>query len=218
MSAKEPVAQSAFAKWTIRLMAAIGVLGCLAIIAIVVMISGNVRRHEPTAVVQAGATKQVFEIGSVEKVPGTSLMKIAIFATNGQRYGGSASYDSEKGDLRNVLLLDTVTGKSRRLLPNNNRRIEAFDFLSEDREDAPACCYYLSVDRADNTLHEEVILGVLATGQQATVLPEVDGFDSVSMPDKDHVALIVRDRQRLSIHFVDLATLKVTATHPIAIN
>ncbi|MBX9814590.1 MAG: hypothetical protein A4S12_07465 [Proteobacteria bacterium SG_bin5] len=223
MSAEKTVAHGAFARWTIYAMAAIGVLGCLGVIAIVSMIYGSIRRSEPPAVVRAGETAPAFEIDQVERVPGTSLIKIEIFATDGRRSGGGASLTSgglgyRSEDRRNILLLDTSTGKSRRLLPDNRRNVAAFGLLPEDRDNTAPCCYYLLVNGENAVRRQEVILGVLASGDQATVLPAVDGVDSISMPDKDHVALVVRDRQRLFFHFVDVVTLKRTASHAIAIN
>jgi hypothetical protein len=234
MSAEAPAAANrAFAKWTIRLLAMVGVLGCLALIAIAVMLS-TVRfgRHEPAAV-QAAATKQVFTIGSVEKVPHSNLITIDVRATeNGSDSYASGSLRGRDDDRRNILLLDTGTGQSRRILPDNSRRIDDFRLLPRGRDSddmlpgasldetdkAPPCCYYLTLDRADGSGLKDVMLGVIAPEKQAVVLRGVDGIDAISMPDRGHVAMIVRQQRRLSYRVVDLADFRIAASHPIAID
>ena len=215
------------------MLAIVGVLGCLAVITIVVMLSTiSFGRHEP-ATVQAAATKQVFAIGNIGKVQHSNLITIEVRATEeGSDSYASGSLRGRNDDLRNILLLDTSTGQSRRLLPDNSRRIGDFRLLPNDPDHddvlpdmgadktgkAPPCCYYLVLDRADNSGLKDVILGVIGTGKQAMALQAVDGVDSISMPDNTHVALIVRQQRRLSYRVIDLADFKVTANHPIAID
>ncbi|MDB5708828.1 MAG: hypothetical protein JWL96_898 [Sphingomonas bacterium] len=229
-------ANSQFAKWTIRLLAVVGILGCLAVITIAVILSTVSFGHHEPATVQAAATKQVFTIGNIGKVPHTNLITIEVRATEA---GGDAYADGSlrgrNDDLRNILMLDTGSGQSRRLLPDNGRRIDDFRLLPndanhDDLDDVigtmgpgkpgkmPSCCYYLLLDRPDASGLKDVMLGVIATGKQAMVLQGVEGVDSISMPDIGHVAVIVRQQRKLSYRIIDLADFKVTANHPIAID
>lgn len=229
-------ADSRLAKWTIRLLAVVGVLGCLAVIAIAAMLSTVSFGHRQPATVQAAATKQVFAIGNVGKVPHTNLITIEVRATEaGSDAYASGSLRGRNDDLRNILLLDTGSGQSRRLLADNSRRIDDFRLLPndsghDDMDDVigamgpgkpgelPSCCYYLLLDRAGVGDLKDVVLGVIANGKQAVVLQGIDGVDSISMPDATHVALIVRQQRRLSYRVIDLADFRITANHPIAID
>jgi hypothetical protein len=228
-----PAAQGSFGTWTIRALALIGLLGCLALVALVVMVAGvSMQRREP-ARVETGDTHQIFSVGNVDAIPRTSLVRMDVRADR----GSDDPYSSGgREDRRNIILLDTATGTSRRLRPNNNRRIADFGLLPGDERStefevmadsaapgdankakAKPVWYYMLLDRADDT-GIDLVLGSLASTQQATVLTAIDGVDSRWMLDATHLALIVREKRKLSYRVIDLTSFKVTSARAIAID
>ncbi len=225
-----PPVPGAFGTWTVRLLALIGVLGCLAVIAIALVMFGlsGIGAGAP-AKVEAAATHEVFAVNNVGAVHGTNLIRMDVEASSDQR--GSVSR-GDSGDRRNVVLLDIVTGASRRVLPDNNRRIADFRFLDRgtddpavvDRDDGEGAkgtaspWYMVRIDQPGDTGLEDVMIGSIATGKQAVVLTGIDGVDSAWLADAGHIALILRDHRKLSYRLIDTASFKVSASHLIAID
>jgi len=222
-----PAASGIFARWTIRGLAVIGVLGCLAFIAsvaIVFDVSGP--RYAP-AKVEAADTHEVFTVDDVKPVQGTRLIRMDVQAAE-ERGGGSLSGRGSNGDQRNLVLLDTVTGTSRRVLPDNRRRISEYGFLpgehggrddvaQEDTTAKAVTSYYLVIAQPGDTGLADLMVGSIS-GRQAVVLTGIDGVDSVWMPDAAHIAAIVRDKRKLYYRIIDMSSFTVTASHPIAID
>jgi len=226
-----PPAPGAFGTWTVRFLALIGVLGCLALIVIAIgigVLSGP--RNDP-AKVETSDSKETFTIDNVAAVPGTRLIRMEVEASGGTR--GSLS-GPRGGDRRNIVLLDSVTGASRRILPDNKRHIDEFRFLPGGADDhllaetglderdsgkAPTALWYLlMIDQPGDAGLKDLVVGSIATGKQVVVLTGIDGIDSAWLADAGHIALILRDHRKLSYRLIDTASFKVSASHPIAID
>lgn len=225
---------SGFSKWTIRIMAAVGVLGCLALIAIALMAFGITRgggRYQP-AKVEAGDAREVFTVGNVGAIPGTNLIRLDVWAA---RSRGSSYSGGSRDDQRNVILFNSSTGESRRILPDNKRRIDESWLLPSDRNRSPAdqlealadgaadatippAWYVLLVDQPGENGLDDLLVGSIATGNQAYVMTGIDGVDSIWTPDATHIAAIVRDKRKLFYRVIDMTTLKVSTSRPIAID
>ena len=227
-----PAGSGMFATWTIRGLAVIGLLGCLAFVAIIVIIM-LVQMEGPRrapATVEASATHEVFTVENINPVPHTDLMSMEVHPADEQSGGSGYSLRGSGTDRRNIVLLNRVTGASRRILPNNHRHIDEYGFLpgnhgnrdeateGEARAKAAATSYYLVIDQPGETHLADLMVGSIAGERQAVVLTGIDGVDSVWMPDAGHVAVIVRDKHRLFYRIIDMSNFKVTASHPIAID
>jgi hypothetical protein len=233
MSAETP-ARPSRAHWIVWLFASVGLAGVLAFIFLVAMVSGPYADLQPAKV--AGKTPdETYTVGRVQPVPGTDLLQMEI-ATS-RTVGGS--YASREGDVRNILLLDRRTGASRRILPDNRRRISQSRFLpaqselgeaagdrdvlagepemADDRRH-PAAYYLLLVDQPGKREIEDVLVGRLADSRQGFVMTGIDGIDSVWMDGPTRLGLIVRERLRLYYRIVDIPSLKVVENRPIVID
>lgn len=226
-----PAGSGIFAKWTIRSFAALGLLGCLAFVAIMVIImlvEMNSPRRAPAAV-EAAATHEVFTVENINPVPHTDLISMEVHPSDEQSGASGYSVRGSGTDRRNIVLLNTVTGASRRILPDNHRHIDEYGFLPGDhgnRDEVtvgdpaskPATSYYLVIAQPGDTHLVDLMVGSIAGERQALVLNGIDGVDSVWMPDAGHVAIIVRDKRRLFYRMIDMSNFKVTASHSIAID
>ena len=223
-----PAGSGIFARWTIRGLAVIGLLGCLALIAILIMLSGITRPVYAPAKVEAAGTHEVFTVSNIHPVPHTDLVSMDVQASE-DRGSGSLSGRGSGSDQRNIVLLDTVTGASRRILADNRRRISEYGFLpgdhggrgdvtNEDTTTKAVTSYYLVIDQPGDAGLIDLMVGSLASGRQAVVLTGIDGVDSVWMPDAGHIAVIVRDKRRLFYRTIDMNNFKVATSHPIAID
>jgi hypothetical protein len=218
--------------WLVWIFAGVGLLGIIAIIALVAMISNLGRGYEPPKV--AGAKPEtVFTLGSVSELAGTNLIRIDINAQDSSR--GSGSYSGVRDDTRNILLLDKTTGTSRKLLPDNGRRIEQSHFLpakaglvasgddpllgGSDSSDRPPPAYYvLILTQGEREGARDILAGTLAGGRQAYVMRGVDGVDSIWMQNPTQIGFVVRERLGLYYRIVDIPTLKVVASRRVAID
>jgi hypothetical protein len=219
--------------WLIWVFAAIGVLGIIGILALVAMVYDFSRPYQPPKV--AGRTaEESFVVRSVGALPGTDLlqMEVGIIAPSGSYSGGGS-------DVRNILLLDRKTGASRRLLPDNSRRIRQSRFLparaepgasapdelssidggrAEGEDRLPPAYYLLEVARERDRGVEDVLVGRLGDGRQAIVMTGIDGIDLSWMDSPTRLGLIVREKLRLYYRIVDIPSLKVVENRPIAID
>jgi hypothetical protein len=227
-----PAGSGMFATWTIRGLAVIGLLGCLAFVAIIVIImlfQMEGPRRAP-ATVEATGTHEVFTVENINPVPHTDLMSMEVHPSDERADGSGYSVRGSSSDQRNIVLLNTVTGASRRILPDNHRHIDEYGFLpgkhgnrdeatgGDAEAKAAVTSYYLVIDQPGEAHLADLMVGSIAGERQAVVLTGIDGVDSVWMPDAGHVAVIVRDKHRLFYRIIDMSNFKVTASHPIAID
>lgn len=226
-------AASRKARWLVWAFAALGVMTALAMIWLVVMLSGTGFRREP-AVVKADKPGETYAVGSVEALAGTNLIAIEIESVDVERgYGSIKSGMGE--DVRNVLLLDRNTGDSRRLLPDNRQQIASIFYLpaeaqtgnEDDRVAATGSgtkrilppAYYLiqlSVKRGEkNSI--SLLVGPLAGDQPTTVMEGLDGVERRWMLDSRRLALIVREGSQLYFRVIDMIDHKVLQSRKIEI-
>jgi hypothetical protein len=222
-------------------LALIGLLAILAFVAIAVGLSGSYEPPRPAQVAGA-APETVFTVGNVQELEGGNLIRMDITASGG-RDMGSGPYSGGSGDeVRNILLLDRASGTSRKLLPDNERRIAASHFLAaetdlavgrsrdpaivaeigiedEEREEteAPAAYYALEVEQPGNSDRIDLLVGILSDGSQAYVMRGLDGIDSVWMHSPTQIGLIVRERLQLYYRIVDIPSMKILVSKRIDI-
>ena len=227
-----PAGSDIFARWTIRGLAAIGLLGCLAFVAIIaiIMIFEMEGPRRPPATVEGAGTHEVFTVENINPVPHTDLISMEVHPADERADGSGYSVRGSSSDRRNIVLLNTVTGASRRILPDNRRHVDEYGFLPRDhgnrdeatggeaKAKAAVTSYYLVIDQPGETHLADLMLGSIAGERQAVVLTGIDGVDSVWMPDAGHVAVIVRDKHRLFYRIIDMSNFKITASHAIAID
>jgi hypothetical protein len=226
--------------WLVWLFAAVGLIGLLCVIALTAMVMGFDRPRE-TATVAAEKKETVFTVGTPEDLPGTSLMHLVISAGSGGR-GGSSPYSRGGDDQRNVLLIDKLTGASRRILPDNESHILSSRFLpakaqvpdsarndSGDSDTAlmgeatpsktlPAAYYLLVLEQGKGSDRQQVLVGTLAGGRQAIVMQGLDGVDTVWMQSPTQIGLLVRERLGLYYRIVDIPSLKAVQSRRIVID
>jgi hypothetical protein len=227
-----PAGAGIFARWTVRGLAVIGLLGCVAFIAVAaVLFDLSGPRYAP-AKVETADTHEVFTVSNINPLRGTDLISMDVKASEG-RGNGSLSGGRSGSDQRNIVLLNTTTGASRRVLQDNHRQISEFGFLPGDRSNRDdvaeamaegnattkaVTSYYLVIAQPGDAGLADLMVGSVASEKQAVVLTGIDGVDSVWMPDATHIAVIVRDRRKLFYRIIDMSNFKVTASHPIAID
>jgi hypothetical protein len=213
-------------------LAAVGLLALVAFIGIMVLTSSFGGPAEEAKVAGRAKEKTVFEIGAPQRIPGTNLVRMDVNVSG----GASNPYGSSGGgpDQRNIVLLDEATGASRRLLPENGRRIDQAHFLPAMRtepagsgdyalakgedEGAPPAYYALVLVRPGDSRMKDVLVGRLGDGRQRLVMEGIDGVDGIWMQSPTRLAMIVREGLRLYLRVVDVPTLKVVASHPIAVD
>jgi hypothetical protein len=230
--------KTAGVRWLLWLFAAIGLAAALAVIflAITVARMGSGRRDEP-APIEARNPQERFAVADVEAIPGTDLAQIVI-ATEASISSGGGSYSSGGGrtDERNLLLLDKATGGTRKLLPDNGRRIVArymlpavagaskgdggwYSMTGPDGKDVtPPVAYYLLRVRTDDDRSEDVLLGNIASGRQDFVLKGIDGVDRIWMQTPTRVAILMRQKRKLHYRAFEMPELKLVVARPIEID
>jgi hypothetical protein len=219
------------AKWLLWAFAALGVAAALAVIWLVVMLNSGSRHRDPP-VVAAQQPGETFEVGSVQDLPGNSLISIEIRKA-GKGYG-SGSFKGRDYDLRNVLLLDQTTGESRRLLPDNTVQIWQVSYLpaeaqSGDRDDLvtnasgerrqPKPAYYLIelIREKDGKRTSALLAGSVVGTEQGIVMEGLDGIERRWMIDERRLGLIVREGEALYFRVVDMVDRKVLQSRKIEI-
>jgi len=189
--------------------------------------------HAPQAKIAARDPKQSFAVAGVTALRGTNLDEIVI-ATESS-IGRSEAYSSGGGgtDERNVILLDRASGASRKLLPDNSRRILDREYLpgaagevpdetaqvvadGAKKPEPPFAYYVFSVRAADDK--QDVLVGDLATGRQAFLLTGIDGVDKVWMQSPTRVALLMRQGRKLFYRAIEIPQLKVVVARPVEID
>ena len=188
-------------------------------------------RRGAGVVVGGDAPNTQLVVRMARPLTGTNLVRIDI-GINSPDMGSFGSSYGSTNDRRNILLLDRTSGAARRLLPDNERRIETAHFLpaqanySPDSQeeaissgaDAPPPAYFvLLVARAGQRDRFDLLVGSLAGPEQAFVLREMEGLDGLWMQSPTQLGLLVRERQALFYRIVDLPTLRIVQSRRIAI-
>jgi hypothetical protein len=224
-------------RWLLWLFAAVGLAAALAVIFIAVTIAqmGGGRRSDP-APIEAKNPKERFAVADVDAIPGTGLAQIVIATETSMAPGGSYSRAGESVDERNLLLLDKATGASRKLLPNNARRIVARYMLpavaeaskgdgdwytmtdSDGKEVTPPVAYYLLRVRSGENQLEDLLLGNLGSGREDFVLKGIDGVDRIWMQTPTRLAILMRQNRKLYYRAFEVPELKLVAGRPIEID
>ena len=162
-------------------------------------------------------------------LPGTDITALLVGPGDEERGTGSYFSEPEGASVRNLLLLDTATGESRQLLPDDDRRIVQHRFLPAAAEPKrrpkaadtgstePAAYYALVTAGADDDAPVDLIVGRLDDARQATVLTGLDRVLSVWNRDETTLAALVRQDDRLSYRLIDMETLTVTSSTEVPI-
>ena len=221
--------------WIVWLFALVGVAGILAFISLVAMLGRTYGPDQPAKVAGRKA-EETFTVSGVQRLEGTGLMQLEIAASEGG--GGSYSSGGER-DVRNVLLLDRHTGASRKILPDNSRRVIHSLFLPAQADDKsqvagddlplpgesdasraarPRAYYLLRIEQKGSRDLEDILVGRIADGKQAFVMSGIDGVDATWMDSPTRLGLIVRERLGLYYRIVDMASLKVVENRPIVVD
>lgn len=226
-------------RWVLWLFAAIGLCAALAIIYLALRVAtiGGGRDREP-APIEAKNPEQRFAVADTDAIPGTGLVQVVI-ATEASISGGHDSYSyskSERPDERNLILLDKASGNSRKLLPDNSRRIVARYMLpavaeaskgdgdwftmtgSDGKEVTPPVAYYLLRVRAAQGQSEDLLLGNIASGRQDFVLKGIDGVDRIWMQTPTRVAMLLRQQRKLHYRAFEVPELKLAVARPVEID
>jgi hypothetical protein len=220
--------------WIVWLFALFGLAGVAALIFIAVVILNVGGRAPEPARIAGERPEESFSVRGAEPLAGTSLIRIDIAAAQSGSSGSSAYSGSGVDDLRNILLLDRTSGAARRLLPDNRRRIERAYFLparadfapepdaavaavSADEDAPPPAYYVLLVEQPGRRDRIDVLVGTLASGQQAYVMAGLEGVDSVWMHGPATIGFLVREQLSLHYRIVDIGALRVVETRRLAI-
>jgi hypothetical protein len=218
--------------WIVWLMAIVGLLGLLAIIFLAATIFSFEPHYAPAKV--AGETpEESFVIADASPLAGTNLIRITVAAD--RRGVGSGPYSGGGGnDGRNILLLDRASGATRRLLPDNSRRIAETWFLPaeadavpgpsgetahirDEEEAAPPAYFVLLVAQPGEERRFDLMVGTLGGSAQAYVMQGLEGVDGLWMQSPTRIGLIVRERMNLHYRIIDIPSLRVVGTRRIAI-
>jgi hypothetical protein len=214
------------------LVGALAVVGAGIVILAVVLVGGVMltRGHgnaDAPAQVEAKAAKEVFAVAAVNPLHGTNAQEIVIATDSSIRRGDAGSYSGGGApDERNVILLDKTSGVSRKLLPDNGRRIVSRDYLPAmagageegvDTQKAPLGYYVFRVRAADGA-RQDVLVGDLATGRQAYLLAGIDGIDKAWMQSPTRLALLMRQGRKLQYRAIEIPDLKVVVARPVEID
>lgn len=216
-------------RWLVWLLAALGVAAALALVLLVAMLNRQTHRPPPAEV--AAATKQeVLEIGDVDRLKGTNLIRIEIGLPQDKLSSGS--YKGSYPNLRNILLLDQTSGESRRLLPDNKTPIieawfapaaatngERYDASEGSAKDQPPAYYVLQLARGEGDKRTvAVLVGELAGYRQAIVMEGLEGIDRMWMIDGRQLGLIVREKRQLQYRVVDIPAQKMVRSQRIRLD
>ncbi|WHU02053.1 MULTISPECIES: hypothetical protein [unclassified Sphingomonas] len=200
------------------------IVGLLAIVMAVAMFYDGPRHREAPAQVEAKAANEVFAVSEVTPLRGINLTEIVIATERSIGRGGGSYSAGEPADDRNVILLDKASGASRKILPDNSRRILERQYLAgasggdaAQKKPEPPFAYYLFRVRAQAG-KEDVLVGDLATGRQAFLLTGLDGVDKIWMQSPTRVALLMRQGRKLQYRAIEIPALKVVVARPVEID
>lgn len=211
--------------WAQRTLIAIGAIGVLGAVALVMLLVGTMwwRPNFEPARVETAKPGRGYTIGDVSAITGTPLVRINV--SEGERSGGSSYYSYSAEDLRNVLVLDGASGRSWLLLPDNDHRIDRSAWFpavatgvggdqadlvetasGERRKDQPIVYFMFLVT---GTGGHDVVVGTIDGSRRQTVMRGIDGIDGSWMRDSRHLAMVVRERGKLSYRLIDMEALLV---------
>lgn len=214
--------------WIVRLFAILGIMAVIVLVLIIVAVRSLGPRHGPAEIADKTG-KVAFVVGGVTHLAGTDLIQMRISAS--REKGGYSSYYED--DTRNILLVDRQSGSSRRLLPNNDRRIDAVRFLPDEGDrvmsgvesvekgtagKTRAEYYVVVIDQAGDGRKKDVLVGTLAARKQATVMQSIDGIDEMWMQTPKRIGMVVRDRSSLYYRVVDVPALKLVSSARIPVD
>ena len=138
--------------------------------------------------------------------------------------------------MRNILLVDSQTGASRRLLPDNAHRVAESSFYpakadsdeadtgdrtmggDQQQKEASPAYYVIQLRRAGDPEREDLPVGTLATGRQKVVMPGIEGVDKGWMVSPTRIGFLVRQQLVLYYRVVDIPSLRVIQSRSIAID
>lgn len=219
--------------WAKRALIAIGAIGVLGAVAVAVLLATMMWRQpgfEP-ARVDTAQPGRGYTIGDVTVIAGTPLVRINV--SEGERSGGSSYYSYSADDLRNILMLDSASGRNWRLMPDNNRRIHrswwfpAASTMPESSgsttmdgsagssaKHAPDFYFLFLVSSKERY---DAVAGTIDGQRRSVVMANIDGIDGAWMRDARHLAIVVRERGKLYYRQVDMATLRTISSRLLAI-
>lgn len=223
-------------RWLLWPFVILGVLAAIALIwlMVVVLDLGGGRREVPV-IAKAGEERR-FDVGQIAPIDGTALIAIEITAA----YSSGTISKGYGSDLRNVLLLDRRTGRSRRILPDNTRQISGLRYLPDGsgtalvvdgvnvveetsadaarRKRKPARFIVFELtDPAHREKGIDLMVSEVAAGEAVAVLRGIDGIDHLEMLDDEHASAIVREKGQLRFKVLDIPARKVAEDHLIDI-
>ena len=156
------------------------------------------------------------------RLPGTDLIALFVGYREDEGSQGTSLFRATNAPgVRDLILLDSVTGASRRLLPVDDRRIMQAQFLADGpdpdpdaKEARPMAWFSLAVQPNDAGDDDPVdlVMGRLADGRQATVMTGITRVISLTSRDRRTVAALVRIGDRLFYRLIDMNALAVTGS------
>jgi hypothetical protein len=216
--------------------AGLAVIGLVVVLGALLLLASTLFRDRPEQARVAAADpagKAVFSLQNAQQLEGTRLIRIDVAASDGEDEPYSSAAPD---DLRNIILVDKATGASRRLLPDNQRRIVESHFLPADAsspapavEDpmldgtqdagrpAPPAYFVLALEQAADGRLQDVVVGRLGDGRRAAAMEGIGGLQSVWIESPDRLGLLVRERLGLYHRLVDLRSLRVVSSRRIEI-
>lgn len=238
MSEQKPARRFGFSTYVLAGFALIGVLAAGAVIFLAAIIYSSMPDRQPESKVAGKAPSEQYSVQSVEDLRGTDLVRIDIgIGTDAGRnpYGSSGG----GADQRNLILLDRRTGANRRLLTDNSRHIEQSWFFPAVAEapaaddgakvveydaaptvkapPSPPYAYYVLAVRQRDGQTMDLLVGDLASGNQAFVVSGIEGIDKIWMLSPTRVAVLMREKLQLHYRVIDIPTLKVVTAHRLEI-
>ena len=160
------------------------------------------------------------KIGSLSEVTGTPFVTLPIEET-GDR-GTVGSYSSSSGPIaRNRLILNTQTGETRRILPDNQRELLHWVQLgSPEAETAGTrtrgpqfmslyAAVVSDVRKDDKARSYDLVLGRFDTGAQVWAARGLEGVDEIWATPDQKLAVIVSTAGRLRFRRYDPQSLKL---------
>ena len=220
--------------------AIIGLLGVAFLIFIATTVLSFGRDHgEPVVAVQDNGQEVSLQLGGIRALPGTPYWAVQVR----EERDVAGSYSKGYSDpIRNVLLLEEATGKSIRLLPTHNQRIESVSYWSKNgpatHEDSPsemsvtdavqaaeapdqpssAVYYIMTINlEKDGRTRQNLLIGHIATQDNSVVLDGLTQVDETWSLGPDKMAVLARKDGALFYHIIDLANRKVLLSQKLKI-
>lgn len=222
--------------------AIIGVLGLALVIFVALSLYSFDRpRPDPVVAVQENGEPIAFQLGGVRRVPGTPYWAVQVREERDNMGSFSKGYD---GTIRNVLLLEESTGKSLRLLPSHNQKIETVSFWSKTgpvddsdgnkevsvteaaagaeprtEKQASTAVYYIMFVHTleDGKSRQALLIGEIVTQDHNVVVSGLSEIEDYWPLRPDTMALLARKDGALFYYIIDLANRKILLARKVAI-